>query len=195
MPWYLSWYRVGICGIYCYFAFVQVNWILVAEDRFRRSLAWKPAIGTIFEHKVILNKFGASHVWYKFSVNGKEYVGDRFKSGGINVEEHVRHPTLLGVGTELVVYYDEENPAESAVKIASDRGSESFFVFNILLCLGIAYRCVRCETLWPNIFYRFMHMNRRIVETTGMRQQRKHNLQKTQYGPKESTPTATPKRN
>lgn len=183
MPWYISPVRLTACGVYLYFAYVQSHWIMTAEDRYRRSLTWKPAVGTLIEHKIVLNKLGASHVWYKFEADGVEYTGDRFKSGGVNVEEHLKNPTLLGVGTQLVVYYNPEEPKrESAIKIAADRPTEFMFALNILLCLTIAYRSVRCETLWPNMVYRFLHSNRRLVEPTGMRQQRTHNMQKPKYG-------------
>jgi hypothetical protein len=169
MTWYISFARVGMCAFYGTLGGIQLNWIREAEDAYRRSLTWKPAVGTITEHKVILNKLGASHVWYGFSVGGVQYTGDRFRSGGIYKEEHLRNPSLLGVGTELVVYYNPGDPSENAVKIATDRPLEGFFAANILVCMTIAYRCVRCETVLPNLFYRFLNVNRRFAEPTGMR--------------------------
>jgi hypothetical protein len=169
MPWYISFARVIICGFYVNLAAVQANWIREAEDAYKRSLTWKPAVGTIVEHKVLINKFGASHVWYNFSVGGQQYAGDRFRSGGIYKEEHLRNANLIGVGTELVVHYNPGDPTENAIKIATDRGIEGFFAFNVCFCLIIAYRSVRCETILPNLFYRFLNVNRRFGEPTGMR--------------------------
>lgn len=169
MPWYLSFSRITQTCLYSWAAFVQANWIRHAEDTYRRSLTWSAAVGTIYEHKIVFNKMGASHVWYRFTVNGKEYTGDQFRSGGIYKEEHLKNATLLGVGTELVIYYNPGDPTESAIKIAQDRSIEAFFVLNTLFCLAIAYRCVRCETLLPTSFYRFLNVNRRLAEGTGMR--------------------------
>ena len=191
MPWYISPLRLGLCAVYGYFAKCQAGWIFEAEDRFRRSLTWKSTVGTIIEHKIVFNKFGASHIWYKYSVDGKEYIGDRFKSGGVNLEEHVNSPTLLGCGTELIVYYDETDPQQSAVKIQSDRAGEAFFVANIAICLAICYRSVRCETLLPNLFYRFLNVNRRMAEPTGMKKQRVHNSEKTKWGRHQTAVPAT----
>ncbi len=104
MPWFISFARLAVCGVYSGFAAMQANWVREAEDAYRRSLTWKPAVGTITEHKVLLNRLGASHVWYNFSVGGTQYTGDTFRSGGIYKEEHLKNASLLGVGTELVVY-------------------------------------------------------------------------------------------
>jgi hypothetical protein len=187
MPWYLSFGRIVYCIGYGSFAALQASWILDAEDRYRRSLSWKPAVGTITEHKILFNKFGASHVWYKFkpdAVDEKDknsnknaatddgyYVGDQFRSGGVFKEEHLKHANLLGVGTELVIYYNPGDPTESAMKIACDRGLEAYFAVNVLLCFYISYRCLRCETIFPHMFYRFLNVNRRFSENTGMKMQ------------------------
>jgi hypothetical protein len=201
MPWYISFGRIAYFAGYMSFGLLQAKWIIEAEDRYKRSLSWKPAVGTITEHKIVFNKFGASHVWYKFkpdilegdaaearakakagegnSSSGSsssdqeiEYSGDQFRSGGMFKEEHLRHANLLGVGTELVVYYNPGDPSESALKIACDRGLEAYFLVNTLLCLYISYRCLRCETILPHMFYRFLNVNRRFSENTGMRLQR-----------------------
>mmetsp|Transcript_25094 Transcript_25094/g.77564 ORF Transcript_25094/g.77564 Transcript_25094/m.77564 type:complete len:189 (-) Transcript_25094:45-611(-) len=173
MPWYVSMARVALCVYFSGLGAMQANWIREAEDAYRRSLTWKPAVGTITEHRVILNKVGASHVWYKFSVGGETYTGDRFKSGGLYKEEHLRNASLLGVGTELVVYYNPGDPSENAIKISTDRKLEAFLAFNIAVCWVIAFRSVRCETVLPNLFYRFLNVNRRFAEPTGMRTRRR----------------------
>jgi hypothetical protein len=174
MPWYLSFGRLAYFAGYASFAVVQLRWIIDAEDRYRRSLTWKPAVATITDHKIIFNKFGASHVWYRFRPEGsaEDVAGDQFRSGGMFREEHIRHSNLLGVGTELVAYYNPGDPTESALKIACDRHLEAYFAVNVLLCAYIAYRCLRCETILPNMFYRFLNVNRRFSENTGMRLQR-----------------------
>lgn len=169
MPWYISFSRLAICGAYSYMAYCQGNWIRDAEDAYLRSLTWKPVVATIYEHKIVFNKLGASHVWYRFVVDGTTYSGDQFRSGGIYKEEHVRNSHLLGVGTELVAYYNPANPEQSALKIANDRGVEVFVAVNIALCLAVAYRAVRCETVLPNLFYRFLNVNRRFAENTGLK--------------------------
>lgn len=172
MPWYISFGRVTYCVLYSIFSYVQLKWIMDAEDRYRRSLSWRPAVGVITDHHQIFNKLGASHVWYRFKPDGEggqEYKGDTFRSGGIFKEEPLKHANLLGVGTELVVYYNPGDPNESALKIAVDRHVEAYFAFNVLLCGYIAYRCVRCETILPNMFYRFLNVNHRLSENTGMR--------------------------
>ena len=173
MPWYISFGRLCYCAGYLSFGALQAKWILEAEDRYKRSLSWKPAVGTITEHKILFNKFGASHVWYRFKPDEseEEFTGDQFRSGGVFKEEHLRHANLLGVGTELVVYYNPGDPTESALKIACDRGIEAYFAVNTLLCFYISYRCLRCETILPHMFYRFLNVNRRFSENTGMKQQ------------------------
>ena len=149
MPWYISVGRIVWCTMYTAFGYMQLRWIIDAEDRYRRSLSWRPAVGTITEHKMLFNKLGASHVWYRFTPDGgaEEFKGDQFRSGGIVKEEHLKHANLLGVGTELVVYYNPGDPHESALKIACDRHLEAWFAFNTLLCFYIGYRCLRCETM------------------------------------------------
>lgn len=182
MAWYLSAFRVSFCGIYSYFAAVQIKWILEAEDRYRRSLTWRPAVGTIFDHKVVLKRGGSSYVQYKYEVEGKEYVGDRFRSGGIYKEEMLTNPTLLGAGTQVVVFYDPANPAESAMKLQADRAAESIFYIGIFFSVFIAFRSVRCETILPNMFYTFLGSNRRVTNMTGLRQARTHSKQQMKYG-------------
>lgn len=169
MPWYISFSRVAMfCG-YSAVAAMELNWIRTAEDRYRRSLSWSPTVATIVEHKIVANKFASSHIWYKFHVDGSEYVAEQFRSGGLNVEERLKNPTLLGAGTELVVYYNPADPSEAAVKLQQDREGELFYGLNALLCIAIAYRCLRCETLFPSLLYRFLNVNRRFAERTGMK--------------------------
>jgi hypothetical protein len=170
MVWYISVKRVTVAVFYTYIGYVQANWIREAEDTYRRSLTWKPAVATLIEHKICVNKVGASHVWYEFDVDGERFVGDKFRSGGIYKEEHLVNANLLGVGTELIVYHNPGDPTESAIKLAADRGIEAFFAFNALFCAGLAFRCVRCETIFPNILYRFLNVNRRFSENTGIKQ-------------------------
>lgn len=169
MPWYVSFARIFTCGFYSFLAHMQATWIRDAEDTYLRSLTWKPAVATVFEHKLVYNKLGASHVWYRFDVDGKSYVGDSFRSGGIYKEEHLMNSHLLGAGTELVAYYNPGDPNESALKIANDRPMEALIAGNVLLCLFIAFRAVRCETMMPNMFYRFLNVNRRFAENTGLK--------------------------
>nr|CCC93660.1 conserved hypothetical protein [Trypanosoma congolense IL3000] len=182
MPWYLSAFRVSFCTIYSYFAYVQARWIFQAEERYRRSLTWKPAVGTIYDHKIVMNRGGSSHVQYRFDVDGKEYIGDRFRSGGVYKEEMVSNPALLGAGTQLVVYYNPSDPSESAIKLQRDRGAQSTFVVGIAISLLVAYRSVRCETILPNMFYSFLAVNRRLGGITGLREARTHSRQKMKYG-------------
>ncbi|KAL7695096.1 Protein of unknown function (DUF3592) [Lotmaria passim] len=182
MPWYLSPFRVGFCVVYGYFGYVQVRWIAEAEDRYRRSSTWKPAVGTIFDHKVVMTRGGSSHVQYKFTVDGTEYVGDRFRSGGVHKEEMVTNPTLLGAGTQLVIYYNPADPTESAIKMQTDRAAESVFVIGAALSFLIAFRSVRCETILPNMFYRFLGVNRRVGGISGLREARPHAKQRMKYG-------------
>lgn len=159
-----------------------MKWVMEAEDRLRRSSAWMPAVGTIFDHKIVLKRGGSSYVQYSFEVNGVEYIGDRFRSGGIHKEEAVSQPTLLGAGTQLVVYYNPVDPNESAIKLAPDRAGETVFGCGILLSFLIAYRAVRHETVLPNMFYRFLSANRRLGGITGLREARPHAKQKMKYG-------------
>ncbi|KAH9581922.1 Protein of unknown function DUF3592 [Trypanosoma melophagium] len=182
MPWYLSTFRLGFCAIYSYFAYVQVKWIVEAEERYKRSLTWKPAVGTIFDHKIVMKRGGSSYVQYRFEVDGEEYVGDRFNSGGIHKEEMVSRPALLGAGTQLVVYYNPADPNESAIKLQTDRGAESVFLLGIAISVLVAYRSVRCETILPNMFYTFLGVNRRLGGITGLREARTHSRQKMKYG-------------
>jgi hypothetical protein len=181
MPWYLSGFRCSMCCAYLFFAAKMGGWIQAAEDSYRRSLTWKPVVATIFEHKIVMKRGGSSYVQYRFNVDGQQYEGDRFRSGGIHKEEMVPNPMLLGAGTELVVYYNPANPAENAIKIQNDRPSELLFVVGILTALTISYRAVRCETIFPNMFYRFLGGNRR-VGASGLKQQRTHNKTKMKYG-------------
>ncbi|KAG8340014.1 hypothetical protein TRVL_09156 [Trypanosoma vivax] len=182
MPWYLSSFRVSLCAVYSYFAYAQARWIFEAEERYRRSLTWKPAVGTIFDHKIVMKRGGSSHVQYRFEVEGAEYVGDRFRSGGIHKEEMVSNPALLGAGTQLVVYYNPSNPDESAIKLQTDRSAESTFIFGIVISILVAYRSVRCETVLPNMFYSFLSVNRRLGGLTGLREARTHSRQRMKYG-------------
>lgn len=182
MPWYISPFRLSLCAVYSYFAATQIQWVIEAEDRFRRSSSWKPAVGTIFDHKIVLKRGGSSYVQYSFEVDGKEYVGDRFKSGGVHKEEAVSNPMLLGAGTQLIVYYNPANPNESAIKLAADRAAETVFACGISLSLIFAFRAVRCETVLPNMFYRFLSVNRRVGGISGLREARPHSRQKMRYG-------------
>lgn len=182
MPWYISPFRLFLCGFYSWAATLQVKWVAEAEDRFRRSMTWKPAVGTIFDHKIVLKRGGSSHVQYSFTVGDQEYVGDRFRSGGVHKEEAVSNPMLLGAGTQLVIYYDPANPNDSAIKLAPDRAAETVFAVGIFLSLLIAHRAVRCETILPNMFYRFLGANRRMGGVTGLREARPHAKHKMKYG-------------
>lgn len=182
MPWYLSPFRVSFCAVYSTFACIQVRWIFEAEDRFRRSTTWRPAVGTIYDHRVVIKRGGSSYVRYKFRVDDKEYEGDRFRSGGLHKEEMVTNPALLGAGTELVVYYNPADPTESAMKIQTDRSAEVVFGLGIAISLLIAFRSVRCETIFPNMFYTFLSVNRRQGKITGLQQARPHAKQKMKYG-------------
>eukprot|EP00796_Vickermania_ingenoplastis_P004964 gene4964-3562_t len=182
MPWYISPFRLGLCSIYSYFAVVQVKWVAEAEDRYRRSSSWRPAVGTIFDHKVVIKRGGSSYVQYSFTVDGKEYIGDRFKSGGVHKEEAVSNPMLLGAGTQVIVYYNPADPSESAIKLATDRAAETVFACGIAISLLIAYRAVRCETIFPNMFYRFLGANRRMGGISGLREARPHAKSKMKYG-------------
>ncbi|EPY31764.1 hypothetical protein STCU_03261 [Strigomonas culicis] len=92
------------------------------------------------------------------------------------------NPTLLGAGTQVVVFYDPASPSESAIKLQADRGAESIFYIGICLSVFIAYRSVRCETILPNMFYRFLGSNRRVTSISGLRQARTHAKQKMKYG-------------
>lgn len=182
MPWYFSTFRVCFAGLYGGFAYIQLKWIVEAEDRYRRSTTWKPAVGTIFDHKIVMKRGGSSHVKYKFDVDSQEFIGDRFRSGGLHKEEMIPNPQLLGAGTKLVVYYNPASPAESAIKLQPDRAAEAFFAISITLCAIIAYRSVRCETILPNMFYRFLGVNRRQGGISGLAQARPHAKQKMRYG-------------
>lgn len=159
----------------------MTQWIQDAEDSYKRSLTWKPVVATIFEHQIVMKRGGSSYVQYKFNVDGQEYEGDRFRSGGIHKEEMVPNPMLLGAGTELVVYFNPANPHENAIKIQNDRPSELLFFIGILTALTISFRAVRCETIFPNMFYRFLGGNRRM-NASGLKQQRSHNKSKMKYG-------------
>lgn len=181
MPWYFSGFRVTFALLYGAMTYSLAQRIVEAEDRYRRSLTWKPAVATIHEHRVVMKRGGSSYVSYQFDVNGERVTGDRFRSGGIHKEEMVSNPMLLGAGTELIVYYNPADPTENAIKIQTDRPSEYIFAFGMFLTIGMVYRSLRCETILPNMFYRFLGANRRI-ETTGMRQQRSHNKQKMRHG-------------
>lgn len=169
MPWYLSFSRVAMFVGYTAVAGIEANWLRIAEDRYRRSLSWQPSVATVIEHKIVANKFASSHVWYQYEVDGQKYVAEQFRSGGLNVEERLKNPTLLGVGTELVCYYNPADPSEAAIKLQQDREGQLFYGVNALLCAAIAYRCLRCETLFPPLLYRFLHVNRRFAERTGMK--------------------------
>eukprot|EP00759_Apiculatamorpha_spiralis_P050495 PhF_6_TR4798/c0_g1_i1/m.6617 len=169
MPWYFSYGRAAnsiFCGT-C--SALQFYWVVEAEDRYKRSLLWKPSVAVITEHKLMFAQMGASHIEYTFKVNGKEYTGNRFRSGAMYGEEHLRNPALLGVGTELVIYYDEKDPTNNAVKITTDRTTQGMFLANAVLAAILSYRLVRCETVVPWGIYRAFGMNRRVAENTGLR--------------------------
>jgi hypothetical protein len=170
-----------MCGAYFFFAVKMAQWIQSAEDCYKRSLTWKPVVATIHEHQIVMKRGGSSHVEYKFVVDGKEYEGDRFRSGGIHKEEMVPNPMLLGAGTELVVYYNPADPSENAIKIQNDRPSELLFFVGIVTALTISFRAVRCETIFPNMLYRFLGGNRRMG-ASGLKEQRSHNKSKMKYG-------------
>lgn len=182
MPWYLNTFRVSFSALYGYFTYVQARWIAEAEDRYRRSMTWRPAVGTICDHKIVIKRGGSSHVRYKFEVGGVEYVGERFRSGGIHCEEALKNPTLLGTGTQLVIYYNPADPHESAMSLRTDRAAEATFAFGICLTALLSYRAVRCETILPNMFYQFLSVNRRVTQLSGLRQARKHSCEEMKYG-------------
>lgn len=183
MPWYISTARMAMCATYTTFGLVQCKWVWDAEDRYRRSATWQPTVGTIVDHTLSLRKLGASLIRYEFQVDGKTYYGERFKSGGIGNEEMLPNPTLLGVGTELVVYYDPLDPGNgSAVKIQADRSAEAFFFVGILLSATIAYRSLRAETVVPNMYFRLFGTNRRLNAQTGIKARRQHVREKMKYG-------------
>lgn len=181
MPWYLSGFRCGMSASYLYFAFVMGRWIQQSEDAYKQSLTWKPALATIYEHQIVMKRGGSSYVKYRFHVDGAAYDGDRFRSGGIHKEEMVSNPTLLGAGTELIVYYNPANPNDNAIKIQNDRPAEILFGVGIVFALTISFRAVRCETILPNMFFRFLGANRRLL-ASGLKQQRSHNKQQPKYG-------------
>jgi hypothetical protein len=181
MPWYLSGFRVTFSGLYLMFAAMQATWITECDDRYKRSLTWKPAVGTIMEHHIVMKGGGCSSVKYAFEVDGVKYTGDRFRSGSIHKEEPLPNPALLGAGTELVVYYNPADPAENAIKVQNDRVSDGFVMATIVLCLVVSYRAVRCETIIPNMFYRFLNANKRLADGSGLKQQRTHARAKSKY--------------
>ena len=182
MPWYLSTARVGLCAFYTTLFVTQATWIYSAEDRYRRSLKWIPTVGTISAHSMSLRRLGSSIVEYTYEVDGIHYTGGRFKSGGIGNEEQLSNPTLLGIGTELVIHYDPADPSESAIKIQADRAAETFFMFGMLACAIVAYRAVRCETIVPNLYYRALGGSRRLANNTGLKARRTHVGAKMKYG-------------
>jgi hypothetical protein len=181
MPWYLSGFRVSFSAVYIFLGAQQTNWIMDANDRFKRSLTWKPAVGTILEHHIVMKGGGCSSIIYSFEVDGTKYKGDRFRSGSINKEEPIANPALLGAGTELVVYYNPANPEENAIKIQNDRASDAAVMATVAACLVLAFRSVRCETIVPNLFYRFLNSNKRLADGSGLKQQRTHSRAKSKY--------------
>ena len=181
MPWYLSGFRVSFCGLYLVFAAQQTQWILDADDRYKRSLTWKPTVGTILEHHIVMKGGGCSSILYAYEVEGKQYKGDRFRSGSIHKEEPLANPALLGAGTELIVYFNPADPSESSIKIQNDRGSDAIIMMTVLACLTLSYRAVRCESILPNLFYRFLNVNKRMVDGSGLKQQRAHARTKSKY--------------
>jgi len=181
MPWYLSWMRLGVSSVFTLYACTIARWVFDAEDRYRRSLTWKPAVATIIEHQLTASKLGASYVRYRFMVGNDVVVGDRFRSGSVQREEHLSNPALIGAGTELVIHYNPADPRESAIKIQKDRSTDAVLFHLFAVSLLIAYRAVRCETIVPNLFYRFLSANRRMADASGLKQQRQHSRQKSKY--------------
>jgi hypothetical protein len=157
MPWYFSGSRFALAAFYGYIGYTQFEWIRDSEQRYERSLAWRPAVATVLEHKVVFNRLGASQIRYRFEApDGTAHEGDRFRSGGIYKEDYLENSRMAQVGHELVVHYNPADPSENAVKIASDRPMQCFFAFNVLLCAIVAYRSLRCEAVFPNMFHRFL---------------------------------------
>jgi hypothetical protein len=181
MPWYFSGFRVSFSGLYLFLAAQQTMWIMDADDRYKRSLTWKPAVGTIMEHHIVMKGGGCSSIKYAFEVDGVKHTGDRFRSGSIHKEEPLSNPALLGAGTELVVYYNPADPSESAIKIQRDRTSDATVMMSIAVCIVLSYRAVRCETIIPNLFYRFLNANKRLADGSGLKQQRTHSRAKSKY--------------
>jgi len=170
MPWYLSFGRVLNSLLVSCGGAAQLYWILEAEDRYKRSLLWKPTVAVITDHKLQFAKLGASRIEYEFKVKGQKYGGSFIKSGGIYEEEFLRNPQLLGVGTEIVVYYNPDDPGkESAVKLTTDRQTQALYSINVLVSAFMSYRLLRCETVIPQSIYRALSMNRRMLENTGLR--------------------------
>lgn len=182
MPWYLSTARVSLAIFYSTLFAFQAKWVYEAEDRYRRSLSWVPTVGTITFHNMSIRRLGSSVVHYEYEVDGKKYVGKRFRSGGIGDEEQLSNPTLLGIGTELIIHYNPQDPQDSAIKIQADRGAEVFFAFGMLACLIVAFRAVRCETIVPNLYYRALGGSRRLSNNTGLKSTRQNVHAKMKYG-------------
>eukprot|EP00760_Papus_ankaliazontas_P035259 PhM_4_TR7710/c0_g2_i1/m.64638 len=175
MPWYLSYGRVVHSIVNFSAASVQFYWILEAEDRYRRSLTWKPVVATVVDHKLLLWRMGASHVEYTFPdprlppESGAMIRGCRFKSGGLYEEEFLKNPKLLGVGTEIVVYYNPNDPTENTVKITDDHATVVMFAATAFFNAFVAYRVIRHESIIPGTIYRAFSANRRMVENTGLK--------------------------
>eukprot|EP00758_Cryptobia_borreli_P013472 Tbor_TRINITY_DN5836_c1_g8::TRINITY_DN5836_c1_g8_i1::g.7085::m.7085 len=167
MPWYISPFRVGCAALYGTFGVIQCKWIWEAEDRYRRSISWEPTVGIIRRHSISYTRLGSSLIDYEYEVKGIKYTGNRFKSGGISNEEMLSNPSLLGNGTEVVIYYNPHYPAESAINIQSDRSSEVIYGVGIFMCFMVAVRAVRNDTVVPNLYYRVFG-SKRILDHGGL---------------------------
>lgn len=182
MPWYVSYHRIMIVSACCATAARHFSRIVDAEDRYSKSLTWVPAVAVIYDHRIVANKLGSSMLFYRFTAaDGKVHRGKRIRSGGMSEDEILRDPTLLGIGTELIVYYNPADPEESALKLQRDRTKETIWGIVSISLLGLAYRALRCEHLIPPICYRVFSANRRVFDQTGVRQQRGHAFQKSKF--------------
>jgi hypothetical protein len=76
---------------------------------------WKHTQGKILEIEVTGFDEDFINVRYKYTVMGKEYIGDRFNVGNGSVANAQEKVKQYKVGTIVSVMYDPRNPHQSAL--------------------------------------------------------------------------------
>jgi hypothetical protein len=144
----LAFALTGFCLFSIYFG---VSQIYLANQ----SKSWSATNGRIIDAKVVCSssKNGRSYrpkVTYAYEVNGIEYRNERFSFGAGNEDkygfgggtEEFAKETLkqYQLGSEIIVFYDKENPVESCLKTGGINWKNGlpvvlgvFMLFGILL--------------------------------------------------------------
>jgi len=135
-----------------FFMFLQVATLqLIHLKKAYASVNWPTTTGTITSSGVAgISDECSPSIWYKYSVNGKEYVNKEITTQQWNESMHKHHAEEIvaeyPVGSTVKVYFQEKNPSISYLVIGV---SVTNWVLSIFFLLGLIASGIWVASLWP----------------------------------------------